>query len=54
MKQPIMIIRELVKKYPNDFQLGTVVRSYIDWLYNWKDKEKKSNKEEFKLSDPKL
>ncbi len=32
MKTPIQIIQELVKKYPNDMQLGERVRSYVLWL----------------------
>ena len=41
MKQPIKIIEELVKKYPNDMQLGEKVRAYIHWLKGLlKDKPK--------------
>jgi len=32
MKTPLEIIQELVKKYPNDMQLGRKVRAYIHWL----------------------
>jgi len=32
MKTPLEIIQELVKKYPNDMQLGERVRAYIHWL----------------------
>tara|TARA_A200000159_G_C7193779_1_gene284879 strand:- start:159 stop:290 length:132 start_codon:yes stop_codon:yes gene_type:complete len=32
MKTPLEIIQELVKKYPNDMQLGSKVRAYIHWL----------------------
>ena len=32
MKTPLEIIQELVKKYPNDMQLGSKVRAYIHWF----------------------
>ena len=31
MKTQIQVIEEMVKKYPNDFDLGGRVRWYINW-----------------------
>ena len=35
MKSRIEVIKELVKKYPNDYQLGSIIRQYIMEDY-WK------------------
>ena len=35
MKSRIEVIKELVKKYPNNYQLGSIVRQYIMEDY-WK------------------
>ena len=40
MKSPIQVIKDMVKKYPNDQQLGDKVRFYIEWLYQ---EEKRQN-----------
>tara|TARA_R100001163_G_C4967098_1_gene128546 strand:- start:484 stop:657 length:174 start_codon:yes stop_codon:yes gene_type:complete len=40
MKSPLKVIEEMVKKYPNDMQLGSKVRWYINWL---RDITKKSS-----------
>ena len=32
MKLPIKIVEEMVEKYPNDMELGSRVRWYINWL----------------------
>ena len=43
MKSRIEVIKELVKKYPNNYQLGSIIRRYITDEY-WKlpQKEQKS------------
>ena len=43
MKSRIEVIKELVKKYPNNYQLGSIIRRYITEEY-WKlpQKEQKS------------
>ena len=35
MKSRIEVIKELVKKYPNNYQLGSIIRQYIMEDY-WK------------------
>ena len=40
MKLPINIIKEMVEKYPNDMELGSRVRWYINWLNETKNKNK--------------
>jgi hypothetical protein len=35
MKSRIQVIKELVKKYPNNYQLGSIIRRYIMEDY-WK------------------
>ena len=40
MKLPINIIKEIVEKYPNDMELGSRVRWYINWLNETKNKDK--------------
>ena len=40
MKLPINIIKEMVEKYPNDMELGSRVRLYINWLNETKNKNK--------------
>lgn len=47
MKSRIEVIKELVKKYPNNYQLGSVIRRYITEEY-WKLplKEQKSKWQE--------
>ena len=40
MKSPLKVIEEMVRKYPNDMQLGSKVRWYINWL---RDITKKSS-----------
>ena len=40
MKLPINIIKEMVEKYPNDMELGSRVRLYINWLNETKNKDK--------------
>ena len=40
MKLPINIIKEMVEKYPNDMELGSRVRWYINWLNETKNKDK--------------
>ena len=35
MKSRIEVIKELVEKYPNNYQLGSVIRRYITEEY-WK------------------
>ena len=35
MKSQLQVIKELVKKYSNDYQLGSIIRSYITEEY-WK------------------
>ena len=37
MKSRIEVIKELVKKYPNDYQLGSAVRRFLTEDY-WNDK----------------
>ena len=32
MKTPLKVIKDLVKKYPNDMELGEQIREYIRWL----------------------
>ena len=39
MKSRIEVIKELVKKYPNDYQLGNIIRQYITEDY-WKPLDK--------------
>ena len=39
MKSRIEVIKELVKKYPNDYQLGNIIRQYIMEDY-WKPLDK--------------
>ena len=41
MKTALQIIKDMVKKYPNDMELGSRVRWYINWLF-----ERKENAEE--------
>ena len=40
MKSVQKIIKEMVKKYPNDMELGSRVRWYINWLNETKNKNK--------------
>ena len=40
MKSVQKIIKEMVKKYPNDMELGSRVRWYINWLNETKNKDK--------------
>ena len=40
MKSRIEVIKELVKKYPNNYQLGSIIRQYIMEDY-WKPLNKK-------------
>ena len=40
MKTEIQIVKDLVKKYPNDMQLGAAVRSYLNENY-WRLEMKK-------------
>ena len=40
MKLPIKIVEEMVQKYPNDMELGSRVRWYINWLNETKNKDK--------------
>ena len=35
MKSRIEVIKELVKKYPNNYQLGKIIRQYVTEEY-WK------------------
>jgi hypothetical protein len=35
MKSRIEVIKELVKKYPNNYQLGNIIRQYVTEEY-WK------------------
>ena len=44
MKTQLQIIKELVKKYPNDFQLGSAVRRFITEEF-WKLPKKKQKSE---------
>ena len=44
MKTQLQIIKELVKKYPNDFQLGSAVRRFITEEF-WKPPKKKQKSE---------
>ena len=44
MKTQLQIIKELVKKYPNDFQLGSAVRRFITEEF-WKLSKKKQKSE---------
>ena len=39
MKSRIEVIKELVKKYPNDYQLGSAVRRFLTEDY-WNDNRK--------------
>ncbi len=39
MKLPIKIVEEMVEKYPNDMELGSRVRWYINWLNETKNKD---------------
>jgi len=39
MKTILEIIKEMVKKYPNDMELGGKVRHYIYWLRDLKKKD---------------
>ena len=39
MKLPIKIVEEMVQKYPNDMELGSRVRWYINWLNETKNKD---------------
>jgi len=32
MKSPLNVIKDMVKKYPNDMELGARIRWYIRWL----------------------
>ena len=43
MKLPIKIVEEMVEKYPNDMELGSRVRWYINWLNETKSKDKEYN-----------
>ena len=43
MKSVQKIIKEMVKKYPNDMELGSRVRWYINWLNETKGKDKEYN-----------
>ena len=43
MKLPIKIVEEMVQKYPNDMELGSRVRWYINWLNETKSKSKEYN-----------
>ena len=43
MKSVQKIIKEMVKKYPNDMELGSRVRWYINWLNETKSKDKEYN-----------
>ena len=43
MKLPIKIVEEMVEKYPNDIELGSRVRWYINWLNETKNKDKEYN-----------
>ena len=43
MKSVQKIINEMVKKYPNDMELGSRVRWYINWLNETKGKDKEYN-----------
>tara|TARA_A100001011_G_scaffold81695_2_gene85040 strand:- start:1139 stop:1291 length:153 start_codon:yes stop_codon:yes gene_type:complete len=47
MKSVRKIIKEMVDKYPNDMELGSRVRWYINWLFEGKEnaEEKSNNKE---------
>ena len=48
MKSVRKIIKEMVDKYPNDMELGSRVRWYINWLFERKENaEEKSNNEEW-------
>ena len=40
IKLPIKIVEEMVEKYPNDMELGSRVRWYINWLNETKNKDK--------------
>ena len=44
MKSRIEVIKELVNKYPNNYQLGSIIRQYITedyWKLPKKDQESK-------------
>ena len=44
MKSRIQVIKELVTKYPNNYQLGSIIRQYITeeyWKLPKKDQESK-------------
>ena len=43
LKSVQKIIKEMVKKYPNDMELGSRVRWYINWLNETKGKDKEYN-----------
>ena len=43
LKSVQKIIKEMVKKYPNDMELGSRVRWYINWLNETKGKGKEYN-----------
>tara|TARA_Y100000310_G_C20474674_1_gene711804 strand:+ start:286 stop:444 length:159 start_codon:yes stop_codon:yes gene_type:complete len=48
MKTEIQIIKDLVKKYPNDFQLGAAVRRFLTeefWKLPQKERKSKWQKE---------
>ena len=45
MKSQLQIVKDLIKKYPNDFQLGSAIRSmFMDkyWISKPHSKETKS------------
>ena len=49
MKTQLQIIKDLIKRYPNDMQLGNAVRRFITEEY-WKlSKEKQKSKWEKEL-----
>ena len=40
MKTALKVIKDLVRKYPNDMELGSRVRYYIRWLKDLSTKKK--------------
>ena len=47
METQLQVIKELVTKYPNNYQLGTIIRQYITeeyWKLSKKEQERKLKK----------
>ena len=50
MKSQLHIVKDLIKKYPNDMQLGAAVRSFLTEDYWKRPRKKQKSKWEKELS----